>query len=132
MTSTAIARSASGCSPASNLDPSRRMETVDLSDRGEGRGGPGRREARDVVAIEIKPGRQVTPADTRGLLSLTGMMRQRRPLALWLAFRGEARRGSTRASRRSRCWRCSGGSPRSRGYMGTRSVLVDVLHDDHL
>ncbi len=65
------------------------METVDLSDRGEGRGGPGRREARDVVAIEIKPGRQVTPADTRGLLSLTGMMRQRRPLALWLAFRGE-------------------------------------------
>jgi len=41
------------------------------------------------VAIEIKPGRQVTPADTRGLLSLTGMMRQRRPLALWLAFRGE-------------------------------------------
>ena len=45
--------------------------------------------ARDVVAIEIKAGRQVTPANTRGLLSLAGMMRQQRPLALWLAFRGE-------------------------------------------
>ncbi|TMB07855.1 MAG: ATP-binding protein, partial [Deltaproteobacteria bacterium] len=45
--------------------------------------------ARDVVAIEIKAGRQVTPADTKGLLSLAGLVGRRRPLALWLAFRGE-------------------------------------------
>src|SRR6058998_1480243 len=31
--------------------------------------------ARDVVAIEIKAGRQVTPADTKGLLSLAGLVR---------------------------------------------------------
>jgi len=45
--------------------------------------------ARDVVAIEIKAGRQVTPADTKGLLSLAGLVGRRRPLALWLVFRGE-------------------------------------------
>ena len=45
--------------------------------------------ARDVVAIEIKAARQVTPADTKGLLSLAGLVGRRRPLALWLAFRGE-------------------------------------------
>src|SRR5436309_10514078 len=45
--------------------------------------------ARDVVAIEIKAGRQVTPADAKGLLSLAGLVGRRRPIALWLAFRGE-------------------------------------------
>ena len=45
--------------------------------------------ARDVVAIEIKAARQVTPADTKGLLSLAGLVGRRRPLALWLVFRGE-------------------------------------------
>lgn len=45
--------------------------------------------ARDVVAIEIKAGRQVTPPDTRGLLSLADLMGRRRPLALWVVFRGE-------------------------------------------
>src|SRR5438094_795254 len=45
--------------------------------------------ARDVVAIEIKAARQVTPADTKGLLSLAGLVGRRRPIALWLAFRGE-------------------------------------------
>ena len=45
--------------------------------------------ARDVVAIEIKAGKQVTPADTRGLLSLAALIGQRRPLALWVVFRGE-------------------------------------------
>src|SRR5437762_852469 len=45
--------------------------------------------ARDIVAIEIKAGKQVTAADTRGLLSLAGLMGQRRPLAMWVAFRGE-------------------------------------------
>ena len=45
--------------------------------------------ARDVVAIEIKAGRQVIPADTRGLLSLAALFGRRRPLALWVAFRGE-------------------------------------------
>src|SRR5436190_2232041 len=45
--------------------------------------------ARDVVAIEIKAARQVTPADTKGLLSLAGLVGRRRPIALWLVFRGE-------------------------------------------
>jgi len=45
--------------------------------------------ANDVVAIEIKAGRQVTPADTRGLLSLAELTGRRCPLALWVAFRGE-------------------------------------------
>src|SRR6266566_5296584 len=45
--------------------------------------------ARDLVAIEIKAARQVTPADTKGLLSLAGLVGRRRPIALWLAFRGE-------------------------------------------
>ena len=45
--------------------------------------------ARDLVAIEIKAARQVTPADTKGLLSLAGLVGRRRPLALWLVFRGE-------------------------------------------
>jgi predicted AAA+ superfamily ATPase len=44
---------------------------------------------RDVVALEIKAGRQISPADTRGLLSLAEVAGRRRPLALWLAFRGE-------------------------------------------
>src|SRR2546428_664512 len=45
--------------------------------------------ARDLVAIEIKAARQVTPAGTKGLLSLAGLVGRRRPIALWLAFRGE-------------------------------------------
>jgi len=45
--------------------------------------------ASDVVAIEIKAARQVTPADTRGLLSFAELIGKRRPLALWIAFRGE-------------------------------------------
>jgi predicted AAA+ superfamily ATPase len=45
--------------------------------------------ANDVVAIEIKAGRQVTAADTRGLLSLADVAGKRRRVALWLVFRGE-------------------------------------------
>ena len=45
--------------------------------------------ANDAVAIEVKAGRQVTPADTRGLLSLAELTGRRRRLALWVAFRGE-------------------------------------------
>ena len=44
---------------------------------------------RDIVAIEIKAGRQVTAADTKGLLSLAGLVGRRRRLALWVAFRGD-------------------------------------------
>src|SRR5205809_2262566 len=45
--------------------------------------------ARDLPPTEIKAARQVTPADTKGLLSLAGLVGRRRPIALWLAFRGD-------------------------------------------
>jgi predicted AAA+ superfamily ATPase len=44
---------------------------------------------KDVLAMEIKAASRVTPADARGLLSLAEVIGRRRPLALWLVFRGE-------------------------------------------
>lgn len=45
--------------------------------------------ATDIVGIEIKAARQVTTADTRGLLSLAEVVGRRRPFKPWLVFRGE-------------------------------------------
>lgn len=45
--------------------------------------------ANDVLAIEIKAAKQVSSADTRGLLSLAELVGRRRPLTLWVLFRGE-------------------------------------------
>ncbi|HLK11187.1 MAG TPA: AAA family ATPase [Candidatus Binatia bacterium] len=43
----------------------------------------------DLVAIEIKAARNVTPADTRGLLSLAEVAGRRRRVQLWVVYRGE-------------------------------------------
>jgi predicted AAA+ superfamily ATPase len=43
----------------------------------------------DVVAIEIKAGRQVSVRDTRGLQSFAEMVGRRRPVRRWIIFRGE-------------------------------------------
>jgi predicted AAA+ superfamily ATPase len=42
-----------------------------------------------TIALEIKSGRQVHAADTRGLLSLAEVAGNRRPLDKWLLFRGD-------------------------------------------
>lgn len=42
-----------------------------------------------TIALEIKSGRQVHAADTRGLLSLAEVAGDRRPLDKWLLFRGD-------------------------------------------
>src|SRR2546428_9254074 len=75
MTSTGIARSASGCSPASNLNHALRRGWKLSTYRTEAAAEVDLviERARAVVAIEIKAGKQVTPADTRGLLSFAGM-----------------------------------------------------------
>ncbi len=43
----------------------------------------------DVIGVEIKAGRQVTVADTRGLLSLAELVEPKRRLTKLLVFRGE-------------------------------------------
>jgi len=42
----------------------------------------------DLVGIEIKAGRNVSRADTRGLLSLEEMVGRRKPLKKWIVYRG--------------------------------------------
>lgn len=45
----------------------------------------------DVVAIEVKAGRTVSPRDTRGLRSLAEVAGRRKPLRRWIVYRGEQR-----------------------------------------
>lgn len=43
----------------------------------------------DILGIEIKASRQVSVTDTRGLLSFADAARGKRPVQLWLVFRGD-------------------------------------------
>jgi len=43
----------------------------------------------DIVGIEIKAGRNVVGADTRGLLSLADTVGGYKPVKKWVAYRGE-------------------------------------------
>ena len=46
---------------------------------------------RELVGIEVKAGRNASPTDTRGLLSLSQVSGSRKPLRTWIVFRGERR-----------------------------------------
>jgi len=45
----------------------------------------------DVLAIEIKASRNVSPTDTRGLQSLEAVAKKQPPLRKWIIYRGERR-----------------------------------------
>jgi hypothetical protein len=42
-----------------------------------------------LIGIEIKASRTVTPADTLGLMSLGDLVGRKRPYRKWLLYRGE-------------------------------------------
>ncbi|MFM7736634.1 MAG: DUF4143 domain-containing protein, partial [Alphaproteobacteria bacterium] len=45
----------------------------------------------EIVGIEVKAGRSVSVADTRGLMSLSEVAGKRKPLRAWIVFRGTRR-----------------------------------------
>jgi hypothetical protein len=45
----------------------------------------------DVVALEVKHGRNVGAVDTRGLLSLREIIRRKKQLKMWLLYGGDRR-----------------------------------------
>jgi uncharacterized protein len=47
--------------------------------------------ADDIVGIEVKAGRTVSPRDTRGLASLGDVVGRRKPYRRWILYRGERR-----------------------------------------
>ena len=46
---------------------------------------------REIFGIEVKAGRAVSTADTRGLLSLQQLVPRRTPLRKWILYRGDRR-----------------------------------------
>ena len=44
---------------------------------------------RDLIGIEVKAGRNVSPADTRGLVSLGELVGRKRRFKKWIIYRGE-------------------------------------------
>jgi len=46
---------------------------------------------RELIGIEVKAGRNVSPLDTRGLMSLGELVGRRRPFKKWILYRGERR-----------------------------------------
>lgn len=46
---------------------------------------------REILAIEVKAGRNVSAADTRGLVSLSELIPGRKPYRPWIVFRGSRR-----------------------------------------
>jgi predicted AAA+ superfamily ATPase len=47
--------------------------------------------ARELIGIEVKAGRTVSPSDARGLLSLAELVGPRQRLRKWILFRGDRR-----------------------------------------
>lgn len=44
---------------------------------------------RELIGIEVKASRNVSPSDTRGLMSLGELVGRKRPLQKWILYRGE-------------------------------------------